>query len=219
MEARGMPPALCMYAHLCLSMARSCGWTSIGHQVSRAVSATWETKHVPAPGTALWPPELLCPHASNQGDWDSGTNSVWTPLLEGIYHIYTYIYLYMYVYTHICVCAWPPPQIGKGARYGCLCCALVICLLDQCGQTCLHVNVMSACALWTCAYQQCIFSLITGHICGRGAATASKCWIQHSIFPVTNPVRNNYTNFRDSCSIPTVITYSVEQLSSFRATG
>lgn len=61
-----------------------------------------------------------------------------------------------------------------------------------------HVNVMCACALWACAYQQCIFSLITGHNCGHGPATASRCWIQHSIFPVTNPVRNIYTNFRDS---------------------
>lgn len=91
-----------------------------------------------------------------------------------------------------------------------VCCALVsLCLPDWC-QTCLHVNVMCAHAPWACTYQQYIFSLITGHIWGRGAATASRYWIQQVIFLVTNPVRNNYNNFRNSHFIPTVIPYSVE---------
>lgn len=79
---------------------------------------------------------------------------------------YIYIHTYTHIYTHIHV--WPPPvEAGKGTGYGCLCCAPVcVCLPDWCGQTCLHVNVMCACALWACSYQQYILHLITGHIWG-----------------------------------------------------
>lgn len=183
----------CVCTSVSLYRARSCGAEGVGHQGTRVVPASQERQHVPAPGAGLWPrgwgARLKCPEASNWGDWDPGTElSVSSQLLEGIYLVH--------IYTHT-LTSGPPPysdREGSSIRLLLLLQSVFLYLPDLCGQTCIHVYVMYTCALCACAYQEYIFSLITGYTWGHRAAAASSCWIQQSIFPLTNSTRNNYTN-------------------------
>lgn len=144
-------------------------WTS-GKQGSLSQTQHWEQR------CGLWSCCVHMPPTRETGIWEPTVSKL---CCWGVSAIHINIYTHKHIHMYICDLLL---KQGREQDMAVCCAPVSVCLPDRC-QTCLHVNVMCARAPWACTYKQYIFSLITGHIWGRGAATASRCWIQQVIFP------------------------------------